>query len=486
MRIWLLFPNQLFDPEMLIQKWIELKEPKIIFLEHPIYFGSKERISNFNKVKLVFHRASMKAYEGICQSLEALDLEYFDWNIIQDKGLSSLLPRGQWHLWDPMDHLLATQLQKEAKTAKSTLNFHPTPMFLFTNEKVIEYAASVKTYRHRQFYEWAKQELDILVDVPSFDTKNRKPFPVDVEFPPLPANDNQLRVVKEAKNYIETTFPTNYGKVEDLVFPVTHETSQKWFQTFLDTRFEQFAPYQDAMSDENDFGFHSLISPMLNAGLLDPKWILKKLRTAKNISLQGFETFARQLIGWREYARMLYLVEYSTMKSNYFNNTRQPTAAWYTGDLGLLPVDHTIQAAFGNAYLHHILRLMMMSNIFNLVGIHPDLVYKWFMEFACDSYDWVMINNVYSMGLWADGGLTMRKPYLSSGNYILKMSNFPKGSWVKVWKALFYNFLVDHEDKLSKTPYMRNLGYFKGLAKPKQIELLSLANKFIEKVTRQM
>ena len=90
------------------------------------------------------------------------------------------------------------------------------------------------------------------------------------------------------------------------------------------------------------------------------------------------------------------------------------------------------------------------------------------------------------MGLWADGGLTMRKPYLSSGNYILKMSNFPKGSWVKVWKALFYNFLVQHEDKLSKTPYMRNLGYFKGLAKPKQAELLSLANEFIEKVTRQM
>ena len=125
-----------------------------------------------------------------------------------------------------------------------------------------------------------------------------------------------------------------------------------------------------------------------------------------------------------------------------------------------------------------------MSNIMNLHRLDPNECYKWFMEFAIDSYDWVMIQNVYSMGQWADGGLTMRKPYISSGNYILNMSNYPKGEWDKIWRALYYKFLVDHESKLRKTPYVRNLVHWKRMKKNEKEEIIKLAKKVIKKNTR--
>ena len=128
---------------------------------------------------------------------------------------------------------------------------------------------------------------------------------------------------------------------------------------------------------------------------------------------------------------------------------------------------------------------MMMCNFMNLVGIHPDDVYIWFMEFSMDSYDWVMTNNIYGMGTYADGGLTMRKPYISSSNYILKMSDFKKNTEsTDVWDALFYHFIISHEKKLKGSPYTRNLAHFKKKSKAEQKAMMDLANEFIKKVSK--
>jgi deoxyribodipyrimidine photolyase-related protein len=127
---------------------------------------------------------------------------------------------------------------------------------------------------------------------------------------------------------------------------------------------------------------------------------------------------------------------------------------------------------------------MMMANFMNLCNIHPDEVYRWFMEFSCDSYDWVMINNVYSMGMWADGGLTMKKPYISSDNYILKMSDYKKDEyWEDVWNDLFYYFLHRNEKELKGTPYLRNLVHFKNKSPGEQSELIARAQGFIDSIT---
>jgi len=113
-------------------------------------------------------------------------------------------------------------------------------------------------------------------------------------------------------------------------------------------------------------------------------------------------------------------------------------------------IDYVIQTAFKYGYLHHIQRLMIMSNFMNLCGISPKEAYKWFMEFAIDSYDWVMIGNVYSMGMFADGGLSMRKPYISSSSYILRMSDYPRDNWTKVWDLLYRAFWTKHAAKLKR------------------------------------
>ena len=168
-------------------------------------------------------------------------------------------------------------------------------------------------------------------------------------------------------------------------------------------------------------------------------------------------------------------------KSNIFQNKKKLNRKWYNGTLGILPVDDTIKSAFKYGYLHHILRLMVMSNFMNLCEIHPDEVYKWFMEFSVDSYDWVMIQNVYSMGMWSDGGLTMRKPYISTDNYILNMSNYPKkNDWGEIWKSLYYNFLEKHQKILLKTPYGRNLVNWNKKSKKEKNEILNIGRNFLK------
>ncbi len=203
---------------------------------------------------------------------------------------------------------------------------------------------------------------------------------------------------------------------------------------------------------------------MLNIGLITPQEVVNIITDYYNshktqIGIANYEGFIRQIIGWREYQRYIYRYAGDKMRSsNHFNNSGILSQQWYNGTTGIKPVDDAIIMAMNDGYIHHILRLMVVGNMMNLVGIHPDQVYKWFMEFSLDSYDWVMVGNVYSMALWADGGLTMRKPYISGSGYIMKMGNFDNKSketkeWQTKWDDLFHHFIDRNGEKLLKTYY---------------------------------
>jgi len=332
--------------------------------------------------------------------------------------------------------------------------------------------------------------MGILDGIKSKDDENRQPPPREgITIPDLPDNpDLQLEYVVQAKKYVKKFFGNNYGNVEDFIYPITHQTSEKWFIHFLEHRFQHFGKYQDAILPDEPFMFHSVISPMLNIGLLDPQWIVNqvsKYYQAKRIPMNNYEGFIRQIIGWREYSRFLYMVAYKQMKNgNYFQNHQKLNKKWYRGTTGILPVDETIKSAFKYGYLHHILRLMVMGNFMNLCHLHPDQVYQWFMEFSCDSYDWVMVNNIYSMALYADGGLTMQKPYLSSSNYILKMSNYQKdGQWEEIWDTLYYYFLFDKEKEIKKTQMARNLVIWSKKSAVEKKKIIEFAHKIIRELT---
>jgi deoxyribodipyrimidine photolyase-related protein len=184
---------------------------------------------------------------------------------------------------------------------------------------------------------------------------------------------------------------------------------------------------------------------MLNIGLLTPKWIISEslnYAKANNIPLNSLEGFVRQITGWREFIRGIYESRGSYERTlNFWKFKRKIPASFYDGTTGIPPIDETIKRVLKTGYCNHIERLMILGNFMLLCEFDPDEVYKWFMELFIDAYDWVMVTNIYGMSQFSDGGLMASKPYISGSNYILKMSNYKKGEWQKIWDGLFWRFM---------------------------------------------
>ena len=468
----IVFPNQLFTP-------LPKTTQPIYLIEEPIYFGDRKPKLNYNKIKLIWQIAAMRYYSDHLTK-NKIKHTYIKYS---DKVDYSKLPQPST-VYDPNDHQVTKKLPK-------TTIVLDTPNFFMSNADLAEINKTFKSrYSHSKFYQQVKEKLGVLVNTKSYDQDNRNKLPKDIKIPPLPSlTKTDQQYIYEATKYVNKTWPSALDPHEgQVIFPVTHASSKKWLDHFIKCKLSLFGKYQDAIDTTRMYLFHATISPMLNAGLLTPDQVLTAVTKAYNtkslsIPIQSYEGFVRQLIGWREYQRLLYKYEYETMvNSNYFNNKNKLSTPWYKGTLGIPPVDDAIKQAFKYGYIHHILRLMVMSNFMNLCCIHPDQVYKWFMEFSLDSYDWVMIQNVYGMGMWSDAGLSMRKPYISTDAYILSMSNYKKGDWCTVWRSLYYLFLQQNEKQLKSTPYIRNLSYLKKLSSSKQTELLTPAKKFIKEL----
>ena len=476
----LIFPNQLFN----IHHLLKYKKHDIYIIEDTLFFNDKDRITNFNKLKLILHRSSMKYYQDYLLKNNYKVL-YIDFN---PKNKKYLFIKKYKNIitFKPEDHLLEKRLNIFSDKYKIKVSYIENQSFLLSHNDLDEYMkhkGKTKTFFHKHFYDWQLDRLNIPYITKSYDKMNRNSIPNDIYIPNtiINKNDNHLAYVKQAKQYINKHFKNNYGDVDNFFYPITHETSHIWLDDFIKNRLEYFGTYQDGILENQPFLFHSLLSSLINIGLLTPKEVLEKTikyyeNNKNKIQINNFEGFIRQLIGWREYMRMLYVKYYDQLiSSNYFENTGKLDKRWYNGTLGIFPVDNTIKRAFKYGYLHHIERLMVMLNFMGLMGINPNEIYKWFMEFAVDSYDWVMIGNVYGMGY--HNTHIMRKPYLSTSNYIQKMSNYKAdGIWDKVWTALFYQFLVNNKKKLKggAAYYLRNLSYFEKKTKKQQKEMLKV------------
>lgn len=473
MKAFILFPIHLFDIKYLDNDY------DYYLIEEDLYFGSKERIENFNKLKLVLHRASMRYYYDYLKK-NKFNVKYIDY---KTKNKYNFIKKyDECVCFDPTDHLLTEKLLKMKVELIETLNFMVTTDHL---KKYHEKTSKNSRYFHKTFYQWQLKNFSYLKLSKSYDTLNRKSLSGNIEIPKLIYCKNKY--IDEAKIYVNKHFKNNYGDVDEFIYPITHDEAKKWLKDFIENKLKSFGIYQDAIDDKDPFLFHSCLSSSINIGLLNPHDVVDEInkyyqKHKTQIKINNFEGYIRQIIGWREYERYIYLYAYDEMvNSNYFNNQRKLTKDWYEGTTGIEPIDLTIKWAFKYGYLHHIMRLMVMANFMNLCEINPNEAYKWFMEFAIDSYDWVMIGNVYSMGLYADGGLTMRKPYISSDNYIMQMSNFKKGSWNEIWNALYYHFLDKHEKKIEKTVYARNLFHWK--KRKDQSKILNIARNTINKIT---
>lgn len=368
------------------------------------------------------------------------------------------------HYTDTTDYLLERRLNRLSSNYQISLKKYTSPNFLTTEEEINSLFRGEKKYFMASFYQKQRRRLNILMDGDqpvggkwSFDAENRKRIPPGLKIPDHyePA---QNIFVKEAIRYVEKNFAVNYGNTESFAWPTTHAEAESVLVDFLQHRMHQFGEYEDAIVKQQSVLFHSVLTPALNIGLLSPQQIIDNVfefHRTKKYPLNSLEGFVRQIIGWREFMRAMYMREGVKVRTtNSFGFTRPIPASFYKGTTGIEPIDSTIKKVLGKSYCHHIERLMILGNFMHLCGFDPDEVYRWFMELFVDAYDWVMVPNVYSMSQYADGGLITTKPYVSGSNYVLKMSDYTKGPWCEVWDALYWRYIDLYQDPFSKNPRM--------------------------------
>ena len=372
---------------------------------------------------------------------------------------------------DPSDDWLRQRLRETAEAESIKLETEASPMFMNTLEEINNDLSGREHYRQTEFYIAQRKRHGILLEEEkspvggkwSFDTENRSKYPKDKTSPPIRFPEKN-KFYAEAEQYVEQNFSGNYGRLDTGVrFPVTHDETRRWLDNFLKERFAGFGDFQDAIVRDESFLHHSLLSPMLNIGLITPGEVLDRARAfseaeQNDVPLNSLEGFVRQILGWREFLRGLYELEGRRERtSNFWGFSRKIPPSFWEGTTGIEPVDVTIRKVLDTGYCHHIERLMILGNFMLLCEFDPDEVYRWFMELFIDAYDWVMVPNVYGMSQFADGGLLATKPYISSSNYVLKMSDYGNGDWKAIWDGLFWRFMRVHRSYLEQNQRMRML-----------------------------
>ena len=455
-KINIIFPHQLFEDCTLLNN-----EGIFYIIEEFLFF----RQYSFHKQKLAFHRSSMKFYESYLKSLdkEVIYIESTDEKSDIKVFLASLNQSTIISFSEISDNWLQKRIKDSCQKYKHDVQVVDSPYFINQKADLDSFFHSdKKKFYQTSFYIEQRKKHKILVNNEnqaiggkwSFDAENRKKYPKGKKAPSIQLVENNT-FYKEAYSYIIKNFSENPGELnEEPIYPFQFGSSNKWLDDFLNIRFIEFGIYEDAIVDSENFLNHSVISPMLNVGLLTPKKVINKtidIAQNKEIPLNSLEGFIRQIIGWREFIRGVYLVKGTQERnSNFFNHKTKMPASFYNGTTGIEPIDNTIKKLNKTAYSHHIERLMLLGNFMLLCEIEPNDIYKWFMELYIDAYDWVMVPNIYGMSQFADGGLMSTKPYISSSNYIKKMSNYKKGEWEKVWDALYWRFVNKHRETFAK------------------------------------
>ena len=494
----LIYPHQLFEQHPGLQTGRD-----VYLVEDPLYFSQFA----FHKQKLILHRASMKQYQ-LWLEQQGDRVVYFDNEdlvSVKDKLVKSLVAAqvATVFVCELVDDWVEQRLIAGLTGQNIKLKVLATPGFLSEIEWIHRVFEERERYYFTEFYVQQRKRLNILLDSDSagssmnvrpvggrwtFDTENRKKLKKGVVVPATRFTPHNSELAKSAQQYVVDNYPESIGSSDDFFYPINFEQAEEWLDSFLVQRFALFGDYEDAISKDHDVVFHSVLTPALNIGLLTPEVIVKRtLDFAREfkVPLNSLEGFIRQVIGWREYVRAIYeVIGRKQRLSNFWGHTRSLPQSYYDGTTGIAPFDTIVKRLFKTGYCHHIERLMVFGNLMLLTEIDPNQVYRWFMELFIDSYDWVMVPNVYGMSQYADGGLITTKPYISSSNYILKMSDYPRGEWCQIWDALFWRFIGKNYQFFESNPRLCLMArQFDKISVDRKRDLFNVADKYLERLS---
>lgn len=349
--------------------------------------------------------------------------------------------------------------------------------FLASPEDFASWAKGRKTLRMEYFYREMRRRHDLLMEdgAPAggewnYDADNRKKLPPAAKRPRIsgPMHFTPDAITEEVLELVRTHCADAFGELEPFWFAVTPGDAKRAFAHFLEYSLPCFGDYQDAMAEDEDFVFHSIISMYLNIGLLDPLECCRRAEEAWRdgvAPLNAVEGFVRQILGWREFVRGVYWLKMpGYAEENVLAADRALPEFYWTGETDMRCMRAAIDATRRNAYAHHIQRLMVTGNFALLAGIRPAEVADWYLGVYADAFEWVELPNVAGMALFADGGAFASKPYAASGKYIDRMSDYCRDCRYDVKTAtgedacpfnyLYWDFVARHRATLGNNARM--------------------------------
>jgi deoxyribodipyrimidine photolyase-related protein len=374
---------------------------------------------------------------------------------------------GEWRLMEELQGL----------DAVFAVEILPDDRFIASHKEFDDRAEGRKALRMEYFYRDMRRKTNILMDGDqptggqwNFDHDNRKPAARDLMMP-QPMRFAPDATTQEVLDLVEARFGNNFGTLHPFWFGVTRADAEAAFAHFLKTALPQFGDYQDAMLVGEKFLYHAVIGLYLNCGLLNPLDVCRAAEAeydAGRAPLNAVEGFIRQIIGWREYVRGIYWREGPDyVRRNALGATRPLPSFYWDAQTKMACVRSCVEQTRDEAYAHHIQRLMVTGNFALLAGVDPYELHEWYLAVYADAYEWVEAPNVVGMSQFADGGLLASKPYISSGAYIDRMSDYCKGCAYDVkakagakacpFNYLYWDFIVRHRERVASNPRMAQM-----------------------------
>ena len=495
MKLFFILGNQLFP----LKYFDYFKNDHIFFMAEDYELCTYEK---HHKLKILLFLSAMRSHLD-CLKKNKLKVEYtkidssdFKKDYLEKvKKVIKLKKIKEITSFEIEDKFFEKKIRNFVKNNSLIWNKIKSPMFLNSREEFNDYLSKNKRPFMATFYKGTRQKLNILMKKDgnpeggkwSFDEDNRKKLPKNIKVPKFPCF-KETKHTKNLKPIIEKMFKDHPGNTQNFWFATEYNDVVKLLNFFLKEKSNLFGDYEDAVDQKNNILFHSALSPYINLGLITPEFIIFKtleFHKKNKIRINSLEGYIRQVIGWREFMRGVYQKYSDEMETrNFFKQNRKMKDSWYEGTTGLPPLDYAIKNALNHGWSHHIERLMILSNIMNLCELKPKIVYKWFMEMFVDSSDWVMVPNVYGMGLFSEGGIFATKPYICGSSYFMKMMDFKKGDWCNTMDGLYWRFINRNRSFFLKNPRLSMMVRIFDKMKPERKKLiLSEAEKFINKNT---